>query len=518
MNTFHFQPRDYQLTARNEVNAHLNKHGNPILVMPTGTGKSKTSAMIIADRIKLGQIVYVLCPQREIFDQLLADYAFMNPGYINDEGIRGKDRMLYVCMALSLSNILHMIPEKLYPQVIITDECHHSKADTWMGVYSFFGDALRLGMTATPVRTDMKPLGDIYDKIIEPITIREALNRHYLTEPIIISPEEYSEHIPMDDSKENIEKQAEILGDLQIIGDVIGTYERILNGKPMLIACCTFEHAEKMRDAFRSSGWSADHIHSRLQKHERKAMLNRVSSGKTNILTTVGIGIEGLDISGLYGLAWLRRTQSTTIFVQFNGRPMRLAEGKDNCFIFDFVGNCVLHGMPDRVRKWSLTEGEEETEEDKVPFIKCWNCGTYNNPDNHECHWCGAEFGDAAKIPGTCPTCKHRKISEKLNIKCCFECPVWEKFPGCPSWMSRGRKLPAIVDGKLVAISTDGEIQELKERSEQKKEEIKLIKKEEERRKTECEKISTVEKRKALTAGLFNDSSRRSLFMEALKG
>jgi DNA repair protein RadD len=507
---FPFTPRDYQLTARYDVNRHLSSGGNPILVMPTGTGKSKTSSMIISDQIRLGKTVYVICPQVEIFSQLMDDYSFLNPGYVNDEGMRGRNRHLYVCMAISLYNILGMIDERNYPDIIITDESHHSAANTWEGIYSYFPKALRIGMTATPVRTDGKPLGDLYDKIIEPITIREALYRGYLTEPIVISPEEYEAHIPTDETKEDREKQAEVLGDPKIIGDVIDTYERILNGKPMLVACATYEHAEKVRDEFRSAGWVSDHIHSKLQKHERKRMLSGTASGRINVLTTVGIGIEGMDIPGLYALAWLRRTMSTTIFVQFNGRPMRLSDGKENCFIFDFVGNCVIHGMPDRVRKWSLKTGEDD-EEDKEPFKKCWSCGTNNNPDNTECHWCGADLTDESKIPGTCPTCKYAKFDH-----CCFECHLWEKFPGCPSWKSRGRKLPAIVDGKLIAITTDGQRQEIQERIDAKKEEIQEAKEKEAAKKNRAEKISSVEKRKALQAGLFANTSRKSLFQEAL--
>lgn len=517
MTEFHFTPRDYQLKARHEVNKHVRKKGNPILVMPTGTGKSKTSAMIISDQIKLGKIVYVLCPQVEIFTQLMRDYAFLDPGYINDEGMRGKNRKLYVCMAISLSNLLPMIPESLYPDVIVTDESHHSKAETWENIYSYFSKANRVGMTATPVRTDGKPLGDLYDKIIEPITIREALDRGYLTEPIVIAPEEFEENIvdlPMDDTKENRDKQAELLGDPKIIGDVIDTYERVLNGLPMLVACASFDHADNVRDSFRDAGWTSEHIHSGLSKQDRKSMLSRIATGKINVLTTVGIGIEGMDIPNLHALAWLRRTMSTTIFVQFNGRPMRLAEGKENCFIFDFVGNCVIHGMPDRVRKWNLETGEDEEETEKIPFKKCWNCGTYNNPENDNCHWCGEYIGDdIGALQGTCRFCKWKNDDKKFP-QCA--CPFWAHFPGCPWFERKQRSLPAMVDGKLIAITTDGQRMELRDRVKERKEDQQEELRKEDEKRLKAEKITTVEKRRTLQQGLFADSSRMNLFKEAL--
>ena len=328
---FPFSPRDYQLEARYKVNESINKNSHPLLVMPTGTGKSKTSAMIISDQIKLGKIVYIIAPQIEIFNQLMEDYSFMNPGYVNDEGMKGQNRDLYVCMAISLVNILHLIPEKLHASVILTDECHHSKADTWESIYKYFYKANRIGMTATPVRTDGKPLGDLYTEIIEPITIKEALKRGYLTQPVVISPEEFLQDIPLTDEIDE-KKQAELLGDPQIIGEVIDTYERVLNGLPTLFSCCSYDHARTVRNSFRDAGWIADHIHSGLSKDARKEMLKRISTGQTNVLVTVGIGIEGFDAPGIHALAYLRRTVSTTIFVQFNGRPMRLGANKKVLF------------------------------------------------------------------------------------------------------------------------------------------------------------------------------------------
>lgn len=506
-----FTLRDYQQRTREKVNKCLDAGGNPLIVMDTGTGKTKTDCAIIADRVAKGQRVYVIVPSREIFRQWLDDLSFLDPGYINDEGLRGKNRSVYVCMMQSLYNNLSMIPESIYPDELHTDEAHHSAANTLESIYDFFGKAQRLGMTATPIRTDGKPLGHLYTEIISEINIQEALEFGFLTQPILYPPEEYIDKIPMNGTDFDVEVQADILGEPRIIGNVIETYTTALCGAPCLVACCTYDHAEKMTAEFNKAGWIAEHIHSKLPDHVREGMTKRISNGKTNLLVTVGIGIEGWDCPALYGIIWLRRTRSVTIWKQFNGRAMRLAEGKEVCAVIDPVGNTVIHGMPDRIHKWSLTEGEEIDDEDKVPFVKCWSCGTYNNPDNLECHWCGADLSEEGKIPGTCRTCKHQKQDH-----CCFECKLWEKFPGCPSWQSRGRKLPAIIDGKLVAITTDGQLHDIKQRAEEKKEEQQLRLKLEEEKRNKPEKITAFEKRKALSKGLFASGMRRSLLQDAL--
>jgi superfamily II DNA or RNA helicase len=516
---FPFDPRDYQLEARHDVNQAINDGEHPLLVMPTGTGKSKTSAMFISDQIKLGKKVYVIAPQIEIFDQLLKDYAFLNPGYINDEGFRGKDRNIYVCMALSLVNILSLIGQKDHPDVILVDECHHSAADTWESIYTYFFRAIRVGMTATPVRTDKKPLGHLYTVIIEPITIKEAMRRGFLTPPIVVSPEEYLLDIPLTDEVDE-KKQAELLGEPQIVGEVLETYERVLNGLTTLFACCSYVHANNMRNVFREAGWRADHIHSGLSKDDRKGMLGRVQKGMTNALFTVGIGIEGFDCSNISALAYLRRTSSTTIFVQFNGRPMRLGENKKYCYILDFVGNCVIHGMPDRVRVWDLKEGEIVGDESDVSFQKCPDCGVMNSIDNIECHWCGADLTEEGKKEGTCRRCDSWKkgTCQKHQTFAPVFCPLWLYFVGCPEFKRRGRKLPRVVDGELIAVDTEGHIHDLDNDIKRKKEEIKQeMMREKEARET-LEELPSFEKRKIISKGLFADGHRRSLFAEALRG
>lgn len=511
----------FQKLTRFKVNKLLNAKKNPLIVMPTGTGKTFTDTTIIEDRVKLGKRVYLISPNKEVFDQWMKELAHLNPGYCNDEGLRGRDRNVYVCMAMSLYNRLNLIDESLYPDEIHTDEAHHSPAGTNEAIYAFFDKAQRLGMTATPLRYDNKPLGDLYSDLINEINIKEAFEKNFLTPYLYIGPEEWIDFIPGDDEDINAAKQADILGTPKIIGDALEIYERLGEGKPWIIPCCTHEHAVNVRKEFSDAGWIAEHLHGTLAKSERDRIVKTARSGNLNVITTVGVGVEGMDIPGLFGILWLRRTGSLTIWKQFNGRVLRLMKGKEITIIADLAGNAVLHGMPDKVYKWSLTAGAEEMEQDHVPFIKCWSCGTYNNPMNTECHWCGAEIGEGSEPKdGTCRKCSHRKkISANVFMKDCGQiCPVWMEFPGCPSFKKKSRSLPAMIDGKLIAITTDGERQEIASRAEVKKgEQLELIREKEKRRNT-AEKISSVEKRAVLNKGLFADVGRRSLFKEALEG
>lgn len=432
--------RPYQLDAEHQVNTLLNAGRHPLLVMPTGTGKTKTACAVIRDRIAMGLRVFVLCPQEEIFAQWVLELstAGLNPGTIDQHGVRGRDRHVYVCMPLSLANLLPQIPEAIYPDEIITDEAHHSAADTWEALYAFWPHARRMGLTATPRRTDGKGLGLLYTDIVQTITMAEAIAAGYLAAPLCIVPEQYLDRIAIRGGDYDVQEQAAQLGKTQIIGDVIRSYGDIFAGLPVLVACSTFEHAAQMTAAYNAAGWRFAHIHSGLPSADRRRMLREIRSGKLNGLCTVGIGIEGMDIPGLYGLIWLRRTLSLTIYLQFIGRVLRPAKGKKYGIILDPVGNLFIHGFPEAHREWSLTTdtapgGDTVEVSDPVPPMRiCPYCGVANATGNPTCHFCGSALLD-----------------------------------GLGRALAHGRHLPAMVDGNLVAVTSDGQAQTIHERGEQ---------------------------------------------------
>ena len=117
------------------------------------------------------------------------------------------------------------------------------------------------------------------------------------------------------------------------------------------------------------------------------SLTKKVREGKLNGICTVGIGIEGMDIPGLYGLIWLRRTMSVTIYLQFIGRILRPMEGKEYGIILDPVGNVFIHGFPDADRRWTL-DGSSGESTDPKPVICPW-CGTLNDADSVTCSVCG---------------------------------------------------------------------------------------------------------------------------------
>lgn len=475
-----------QTEARHIANGYLNRKVSSVFVSPCGTGKTVTATAIIKDRSELGKRVFILVPQIEIQRQWIDELSEwgMNPGYCNDEGFRGDDRSVYVCMYQSLINYIYDIPESLHPDEIIIDETQHMLCNSIKTICSFF-DSTRLGLTATLYHNSGETFIPWFTEFFQTITKKQAIDNNYITEPVLIVPDDYLKNadIPETDKEYDMEIQAELLGETKIIGDMIETYNRLFFGKPVIIPCATYQQSKEIQKMFNDSGWIFEHVHSNgMGKSERKRILGLISDQKINGLCTVGIGVEGLSIKGLWGVMWACRTKSPIKWTQFNGRGERLYQGKGKCIIVDFTGNSILHGHPSNERTWSLDGKEIKAKEDQVPFQRCPSCGVYNAPDNLNCHWCGWDLSDKSPLSGN------------------------------------GRKLPTMVDGKLVAITTDGQIEEIHERAEKIKADQAERIENEEKKKAEMEEIGEMEKRKIIRAELFSNSVRRSLFHDAVRG
>ena len=206
-------------------------------------------------------------------------------------------------------------------------------------------------------------------------------------------------------------------------------------------------------------------------------MIREIRSGKLNGLCTVGIGIEGMDLPGLYGLIWMRRTMSLMIYLQFIGRVLRPLPGKEYGIIIDGVGNCFIHGRPELDRQWSLESDYKPDEGEKAPRMKvCPACGVMNAFLNTHCHICNTDLND-----------------ESLKIK---------------------RKLPTMVDGRLVVLDSADGAEWLNNRIQQKKVKNEILIETE--NKVELIEVSKSDKMKILSRNL-TGKKVESIFKETLE-
>ena len=423
------QNREFQQTSRQWGNRELNQGNHPLLVSPAGTGKTYIATLLIKDRIKLKKRMLVLVGTEEIFDQWIEDCIDrkINYGYINQEGVIGRGKNVYICMWQSLSNLLQRLPEKFVNSFdeIIIDEAHHCASPTLERIFEHFKKCQLLLLTATPYRMDNKPLGKYANKIHIAITQKESAEKGYLCKPIIIMPNEYKMHSPNNIKKINMTEQKKYIHSKKIIGDIIKIYKDVFNGELIMVPCSSHSHAVEITEMYRNEGWIVEHIHGKLDKTARRSIIRRAREGKINILTTYDVGKEGLNIKNIKGVLWLRLTESLVTWIQMNTRAARIIEGKTHYIIIDPMGNILLHGSPDIDREWSLytdyTPGQDIPE---TPTTRiCPNCSVVNSIELNQCWICGYDW-KTGMIDGV--------LLEKKK-----------------------RRLPTMIDGELVYLDDD---------------------------------------------------------------
>lgn len=347
-----------------------------VSVLGCGGGKSVIQAEIARSATDKGNRVLFLVHRKELCEQITG--TFTRQGVNMD--------LCSVSMVQTVSRRLGQIPE---PKIIITDEAHHSTANTYKKIYSKFPAALRLGFTATPIRLNKGGLGEIYDELITSVSTQWLIENKYL------SPYKYYSvkladtsglHIKAGDYK--ADEVAELMQNKEIYGETVKQWEKLAKGKKTIAYCASVEAAEETAEQFRQAGYTAASLSGSTPKELRARIMQEFRESKIMILTNCELFGEGLDVPDCECTVLLRPTQSLTLYIQQSMRSMRYMPDK-TAIIIDHVGNCYLHGLPDDDRTWSLEPKKKQ--ENMVKIRECPNCFAVYPPKLEKCPYCGYE-------------------------------------------------------------------------------------------------------------------------------
>ena len=369
--------RPYQLDLFQKTqSAFLQGYRRPLVVAPCGAGKSYLFAEMV--RKSKGEVL-VLTHRQELKEQ--------HEKLFRDLGIENAR----VAMILTEANRLGQYPT---PAMVVADEAHLSRSNSWMKVIEYY-NTWTVGLTATPVRLDGKPLGDVFHTLIEGVDVRWLIDHGNL------APYEY--YAPTLIETDGLRTMAgdyvvsdleKLMNERAIYGDVIKTYQRFASGERSIVYCVSVEHARKTADAFNSAGIRAEFLSAGTPAGRRKQILDSFRSGEFAVLCNVGIISEGVSIDEVSCCLLLRPTESVALGIQQMMRCMRYLPGK-TAKIIDFVGNYTRIGLPDDERVWSLGEPlkrKPRTDGNGDFYIRsCPQCYmTFKTAPI--CPFCGAEY------------------------------------------------------------------------------------------------------------------------------
>lgn len=369
--------RPYQTELISNIRQSVSSgHKSIVAVLGCGGGKSVIQADIAHSATDKHNRVLFLVHRKELCEQIANTFT-----------AQGVDMELCsVSMVQTVSRRLGQIPE---PKIIITDEAHHSTANTYKKIYDSFPDALRLGFTATPCRLNSGGLGEVYDDLITSVSTKWLIDNHYL------SPYKYYSvkladtsglHVKAGDYK--ADEVAELMQSKEIYGETVKQWERLAKDKKTIVYCASVEASEETAEQFRQAGYTAASLSGSTPKELRTSIMQDFRDSKIMILTNCDLFGEGLDVPDCECTVLLRPTQSLTLYIQQSMRSMRYMPDK-TAIIIDHVGNCYLHGLPDDDRTWTLESKKKQA--NTVKIRECPECFAVYPPTLKKCPYCGHE-------------------------------------------------------------------------------------------------------------------------------
>lgn len=387
--------RDYQIDAIEGLRASY-RNGNraPLLQLATGSGKTLIFGDITRSAAARGKRVLIVAHRRELIRQASdkLDWAGVPPhGILAAGGLdRDHDRAVLVGSIQTIARRLDRLPQF---DLVVFDEAHHARAETWAGLIEHQSNAWLLGVTATPARTDGRGLGieadGHFDDLVLGPSTAELIKGGWLSPVRCFVPERRVDtaRLHVRAGEYAAEEAAEAASTRAIVGSVLDHYAKRADHQPAIVFCATVKHAEFIAAEFRGAGYRAHCVHGGLPRNERDDLLLGLGNGDVEILTSCDLISEGLDVPAVACIIALRPTKSLVLHRQQIGRGMRPMPGKNALIVNDHVGNCLTHGLPEIEPAWSLA-GVDKGE---PPVWQCPECGCVNPLAQTHCAGCGCE-------------------------------------------------------------------------------------------------------------------------------
>ena len=345
------RPHQTEILYALEVERQLHDRWRNLVVAATGTGKTVVAALDYK-RLRAGgmnRLLFVahskqiLLQSRWMFRHALGDGSF---GEIFVGGAR-PDQWDHVFA--SIQSLTALGPTTIAPDhfdVVIVDEFHHAEARTYSALLEHLQPKVLLGLTATPERSDGINVARWFgNRIAAELRLWEALERG------LLSPFQYfGVHDDVDLSAMAWRRGGYDTGALeQLYTGNDARLVKVLHAIRRIVAdplrmralgfCVSVAHAEWMARRFVDAGISAVAITGESASDARAAALRDLRDGKVNVVFTVDLFNEGVDVPAIDTVLFLRPTESATVFLQQLGRGLRRTEGKACLTVLDFIGN-----------------------------------------------------------------------------------------------------------------------------------------------------------------------------------
>jgi superfamily II DNA or RNA helicase len=387
--------RAYQLDVVDRAAARVRAGVRHLIIQgATGSGKTHVSSEITRRAVDRGKKVLFLAHRRRLIrqkserlDQFRVPHGIIMNGVSGYSGapvqVASKDTLL----SRSVRNQWVTPPPA---DLVIIDEAHLSLSEQYQTLVSLYPRAVILGLTATPALGDGRGLAPYYQDIVSTVPTSQLIREGFLVPVQCYAPEE--------------SRQRALQGQRKLLGDPVYNWKKYASGRPTVLFATRVDSSLAVVKAFLDAGIPAEHLDSNSTDDEREAVLERVQSGQTLVLSNVGIMTEGIDVPCLSCCILLRLVGSYVFYAQAVGRVMRPHPGKTEAVLIDHAGAVRRHGLPTQDVEWSIDP--EDTVESRNR--KARKEGKRATPIT--CPACAYQFVGSI----ICPACGH-KLPRRLQ-------------------------------------------------------------------------------------------------------
>ena len=408
--------RDYQHEAIEHTWRWLQRAKTaPVIVLPTGSGKSIVIAELARRVVELNRRVIVLAHRKELLEQNASELRGLVPSLdvgIYSAGLKQRDTDHAVVFA-GIQSVVNRASEFGSRSLVIVDEAHLVGPDETSG-YRRFLDALGqcnpnlrlVGLTATPYRTST---GAVYgrDEIFGGVSYNAKLSKliadGYLS-PIVSC--RAREEIETDSIR--VQRGEFVQRDMEAAFDVEGVTQsavqelvaKTAGRQSIMVFCAGVSHTKKVADKIAElTGDEVGVVTGETVPLERSSIIDKFKARQLRWIANCDVLTTGFNARGVDCVAVLRATCSPGLFAQMCGRGLRLFEGKTDCLILDFGQNLRRHGPLD-ADDYGVSKSKSGTH--AAPEKKCPKCKAPAPLAARVCEECGHEFSE-----DTIPKARH---------------------------------------------------------------------------------------------------------------
>lgn len=343
-----YEPRGAQIEALCALEDTRAEGAKRALVQAaTGVGKTYLAAF---DSKSYERILFV-AHREEILKQ--AAVSFRNVRNSEDYGFftgeeKSTDKSVIFASVATLGRNEYLSEKYFAPdyfQYLVIDEFHHAVNEQYQRIVKYFKPQFLLGLTATPERMDGRNIYEICDyNVPYEISLKDAINKgmlvpfHYYG---IYDDTDYSGLHLIRGRYDEKELNETYIGNVHR-HDLIYKYYCKYGSKKALGFCCSRAHAEEMAKEFCERGIPSVAVYSNANgtySEERGKAIEKLKSGEIRVIFSVDMFNEGVDITSVDMVMFLRPTESPVVFLQQLGRGLRRSKGKEYLNVLDFIGN-----------------------------------------------------------------------------------------------------------------------------------------------------------------------------------